>query len=43
VLWYITATAEDLGYNLSDIAAINLNKILSRRERNAISGSGDNR
>lgn len=43
VLWYITATATDLGFNLSDVAKMNMEKILSRKERNKISGSGDNR
>ena len=42
-LWYIAALAEDIGYNLNDIASINIEKIKSRRERNVIQGSGDNR
>lgn len=43
VLWYISAIASDLGLTLSDIAETNYNKLKSRQERNALSGSGDNR
>jgi len=43
VLWYLAATAEDLGYTLEDIAEMNIVKLTSRRERGVIQGSGDNR
>lgn len=43
VLWYINAIAHLMGGNISDIAANNLEKVLSRKERGTISGSGDNR
>ena len=43
VLWYVTAVATDMGYNLSDVAKINVEKILDRRARKVTSGSGDNR
>lgn len=43
VLWYISQIATELKINLEDIAANNLEKLLSRLERNKIGGSGDNR
>lgn len=43
VLWYCAALARDLGYELGDIARMNVEKLKSRQERNMISGSGDNR
>lgn len=42
-LWYINAVATDLGFSLQDVAEGNMEKILDRRKRNVISGSGDNR
>ena len=43
VLWYLTNLAEDLGFNLSDVAQMNADKIESRKERNVIHGEGDDR
>lgn len=43
VLWYISQIATELKINLEDIAANNLEKLLSRLERNKIGGNGDNR
>lgn len=43
VLWYIANLAEDLGYDLAEIADINLEKLADRSNRNVIKGSGDNR
>jgi NTP pyrophosphatase (non-canonical NTP hydrolase) len=43
VLWYLAALARDLGYTLEEMAEMNLHKLASRKERNMISGSGDNR
>lgn len=42
-LWYIAALAQDLGYTLEEIARENLEKLQSRKARNVIGGSGDNR
>jgi NTP pyrophosphatase (non-canonical NTP hydrolase) len=43
VLWYLSALAGDLGITLEDVAETNYLKLKSRKERNVISGSGDNR
>ena len=43
VLWYLANLANDIGYNLDEIANINIEKLTSRKERNKIQGSGDNR
>ena len=42
-LWYIAAGARELGYTMSEIASINIDKLLSRRERGVIVGEGDDR
>ena len=43
VLWYISALASDLDISLNEIAENNLQKLASRKKRNMIGGSGDNR
>lgn len=43
VLWYLSALAFYNGINLDDVARANLNKLKSRKERDKIHGSGDNR
>ena len=43
VLWYIATVAQLLGYSLEDVAITNNDKLLNRKERGVISGSGDNR
>ncbi len=43
VLWYLAALTKDLGSNLSEVADINIKKLLDRRARNVIGGSGDKR
>lgn len=43
VLWYLTASAKELGYSLQDIAEMNMVKLLSRKERGTLHGSGDTR
>jgi len=42
-LWYVAVTAEDLGYTLSDVALLNLEKLSKRKKSGKIKGSGDNR
>lgn len=43
VLWYINSVGIYLGFSLDEIAQYNLDKVLSRKERNMTRGSGDNR
>lgn len=43
ILWHIAAIADDEGMTLNDIAQLNINKLSSRKERNVLTGSGDNR
>jgi NTP pyrophosphatase (non-canonical NTP hydrolase) len=43
VVWYVSAIASDLGYDLEDIVQMNLEKLKSRMERGKIGGAGDNR
>jgi NTP pyrophosphatase (non-canonical NTP hydrolase) len=41
VLWYVAQLATEAGLDLDEIAAGNLDKLLSRRRRAVLSGSGD--
>lgn len=43
VLWYVAMLAKELNYDLSDVAQMNLGKLLDRNTRGVIGGSGDNR
>jgi NTP pyrophosphatase (non-canonical NTP hydrolase) len=43
VLWYVANLAADIDYDLEEIAGMNIEKLQSRKERNALKGSGDNR
>jgi NTP pyrophosphatase (non-canonical NTP hydrolase) len=43
VLWYIAALSKDLKIPLDDIAKDNINKLIDRKNRNVIHGSGDKR
>lgn len=43
ILWYIANLANDLELTLEDIAKWNLDKLFSRKERNTLKGSGDER
>lgn len=43
VLWYVANLADQLGYDLEEIAELNLKKLSSRKQRGALKGSGDNR
>ena len=42
-LFYIAVLASDLGYGLSTIADINIAKLHDRKDRHALTGSGDYR
>lgn len=41
ILWYLSALADDIGVNLSDVAGDNIAKLASRYERDALRGAGD--
>lgn len=43
ILWYVNSVAHLLGVSLDDVAAANLTKLQSRKDRNVLGGSGDNR
>lgn len=43
VLWYASQLATELGIPLGEIAAANIRKLNSRKDRGKIGGSGDNR
>ncbi len=43
VLWYLAALSKDLGFSLGDVADSNIQKLKSRKERDALKGNGDNR
>ena len=43
ILWHLSALCDDLGIELNDVATMNIEKLESRKIRNVITGSGDNR
>lgn len=43
VLWYVSAVATELNVTLDFVAFRNLEKLVSRREKNTLHGSGDTR
>lgn len=43
LLWYLSQLSTELGLSLDDIAVSNIEKIISRKERGVLHGSGDNR
>jgi NTP pyrophosphatase (non-canonical NTP hydrolase) len=43
VLWYVAQVATEASLELEEIAAANLDKLLSRQQRGVLSGSGDDR
>ena len=43
VLWYVANLADVLGYDLSQVAERNVDKLRDRKERGVIKGDGDQR
>ena len=43
ILWYVNSVGLYLGFSLEEIAQMNLDKVLSRKQRGVTKGSGDNR
>lgn len=43
VLWFVAELATQLDVSLEEVMKLNLKKLHSRKERNVIHGSGDNR
>jgi len=43
VMWMVAAVAADFDLTLSEVCEHNIEKLNSRKERNVITGSGDNR
>lgn len=43
VLWYVAQIATELKLSLEGVASNNIQKLSSRKERNKLQGSGDNR
>lgn len=43
VLWYVAVLASEINYDLETLMRLNIDKLLSRKERGVLSGSGDNR
>lgn len=43
VLWYCATLANDLGFSLEEIGRMNYEKLMSRKARGKLSGSGDYR
>ena len=43
VLWYVAQIATELDLSLEDIASSNIEKLLSRLDRDKLKGDGDNR
>lgn len=43
ILWYVSRMCEELGISMNDVAEENIAKLLSRKDRGVIVGSGDDR
>ena len=43
ILWQLSGLCDVMGWTLEEVAQQNLDKLASRKQRNVIDGSGDNR
>ena len=43
VFWYLVRLCDELGYSPADVMSANAQKLLDRKRRGTIQGSGDNR
>jgi len=43
VMWYVARIADEVGFSLDDVMQNNMTKLLSRKDRGVLGGSGDNR
>lgn len=43
ILWFVAAIATDFGFGLDEIGSMNIEKLNSRKNRNKLQGSGDER
>ena len=43
ILWYLAQLSDELGYDLSEVAGRNIEKLFDRKERDKLHGSGDDR
>ena len=43
VLWYVAATADEMGLTMSEVAEHTIEKLKSRKERGVLKGDGDTR
>jgi NTP pyrophosphatase (non-canonical NTP hydrolase) len=43
ILWYMARLADKIGLPLNDVAALNIEKLFSRKERSKLQGDGDER
>lgn len=43
VLWYVSTLCDEFGFFMEDVATFNLKKLSSRKNRDQLKGSGDNR
>ena len=43
ILWYVTSVSHLVGSSLEEVARVNNQKLASRKDRDQLSGSGDNR
>lgn len=43
ILWQLAGLCHEFGWSLEDVAAENLEKLASRKQRGCIEGNGDNR